>query len=51
LTYLKGMQEKISATLPKGENIITLEDMEEEGSTIRKMWHSTIYKHSRLRGR
>jgi len=28
---------------PKGENVITLEDMEEKGSTIRKMWHSAKY--------
>jgi len=41
---------------PKGENNITLEDMEEEGSTVRKMWHSikysgtTQHRHKRLRG-
>jgi len=44
------MQEKISGTITKGENIITLEDMEEEGSAVRKMWHGTVYKHNRLRG-
>jgi len=43
------MQEKIWGTIAKGENIITLEDMEEEGSTVRKMWHS-MYSHNRLRG-
>jgi hypothetical protein len=30
------MQEQSMGTIPKGENIITLEDMEEEGSTVRK---------------
>jgi len=44
------MQEKISGTIPKGENIITLEDMEEKGSIVRKMWHGTVYRHNRLRG-
>jgi len=44
------MQEKISGTIPKGENIITLEDMEEEGGTVRKMWHGTVYRHNRLKG-
>jgi len=34
------MQEKISATIPKGENIITIQDIEEEGIVVRKMWHS-----------
>jgi len=29
---------------------MTLEDMEEEGSPIRKMWHNTIYRHNKLRG-
>jgi len=28
------MQEKILGTIPKGENIIILKDMEEEGSTV-----------------
>jgi len=37
------MQEQSTGTIPKGENIITLEDMEEEGSTVRKMWHNAIY--------
>jgi len=44
------MQEKILGTIPKGENIIALEDMEEEGSTVRKMWHGTVYRHNRFRG-
>jgi len=44
------MQEQSTGTIPKGENIIALEDMEEEGSTVRKMWHSIIYRHNRLRG-
>jgi len=44
------MHEKNLATIPKGENIITLKDMEEKGSTIRKMWHSGVYRHDRLRG-
>jgi len=44
------MQEKILGAIPKGENIITLEDMEEEGSTVIKIWHSTVYRHDRLRG-
>jgi len=48
-TYSHGMQEQGTGTTPKGENIITLEDMEEKGSTVRKMWHSTMYKHNRLR--
>jgi len=34
------MQEKISANIPKRENIITLQGMEEERSIARKMWHS-----------
>ena len=49
-TYSKGMHEQNMGTIPKEENIITLEDMEEEGSTVRKMWHITIYRHNRLRG-
>ena len=45
------MQEKILGTITRGENIITLEDMEEEeGSRFRKMWHGTVYKHDKLRG-
>ena len=44
-TYSKGMQEQSTGTIPKGENNITLEDMEEEGSTVRKMWHSATYSH------
>jgi len=44
------MKEQSTCTIPKGENIITLEDMEEEGSKIRKIWHNTIYRHNRLRG-
>jgi len=44
------MQGKISDTITRGENIITLEDMEEEGSRFRKMWHGTVYIHNRLRG-
>jgi len=43
------MKDKILGTIPKGENIIILEDMEEEGSTVRKMWHSTVYKHNKLK--
>jgi len=43
------MQEKISDTIPKGENII-IKDMEEEGSIVRKMWHGTVYRHNKLRG-
>jgi len=35
-TYSQGMQEQGTGTTPKGENIITLEDMEEKGSTVRK---------------
>jgi len=55
-TYSKGMQEQSTGTIPKGENNITLEDMEEEGSTVRKMWHNVTYsdttqhRHNRLRG-
>ena len=30
------MQEQRTSTIPNGENIITLEDMEEEGSTVKK---------------
>jgi len=50
------MQEQSTWTIPKEEIIIMLEDMEEEGSTVRKMWHNTIYsnttqhRHKRLRG-
>ena len=40
----------ISSTIPKGENIITLEDMEEEGSTVRKMWHNKVSRHNKLKG-
>jgi len=43
------MQEQGTGTTPKGENIITLEDMEEKGSTVGKKWHSTMYRHNRLR--
>ena len=49
-THSKGMQEKIVDTISKGENIITLKDMEEEGSTARKMWHSRVHRHDRFRG-
>jgi len=35
------MQEKISANIPKGANIITLQGMEEEGSTTKNMWHNS----------
>jgi hypothetical protein len=41
------MQEKIVDTKPKEENIIMLEDMEEEGSTARKVWHSRVHRHDR----
>jgi len=50
------MQEQSTDITPKGENDITLEVMEEEGNTVRKMWHSTKYsdtvqhRHNRLRG-
>jgi len=50
------MQEQSTGTLSKEEIIIMLEDMEEEGSSIRKMWHNTIYsdttqhRHNKLRG-
>jgi len=50
------MQEQSTRTLPKEEIINMLEDMEEEGSTVRKMWHITIYsdtaqhRHNKLRG-
>jgi len=44
------MLEKISGTIPKEENIITLEDMEEEGNTVKQMWLGTVYKHDRVRG-
>jgi len=37
------MQEQSTWTLPKEEIINMLEDMEEEGSIVKKMWHSTIY--------
>jgi len=43
------MQEKNLANIPKGENIITLQGMEEEGSTARNMWHNLVYRQSRLR--
>ena len=49
-THSKGMQEKIVDTKPKEENIITVEDMEEKGSTARKMWHSRVLRHDRFRG-
>jgi len=42
------MQEKISANIPKGENFITLQGMEEEGSTVINMWHNLIYRQNRL---
>ena len=44
------MQKKLSGTILKGENIITLKDVEEEGSTVRKMWHGTVYRHDKLKG-
>jgi hypothetical protein len=45
------MQEQSLGTISKGENvIITLEDMEEKGSTVRKGWHDTMYRHTRIRG-
>jgi len=31
------MQEQSTGTIPKGENIITLEDMEKEGSSVRNI--------------
>ncbi len=42
--YSKKMQEQILANIPKGEKIITLQGMEEEGITVRKMWHSLVYR-------
>ena len=44
------MQEQISANIPKGENIITLQGMEEEGITDRKMWHSSVYRQTNSEG-
>jgi len=41
---------RISGTITKAENIITLEDMEKEGSIVRKMWHGTVYRHNTLTG-
>ena len=35
------MQEQSTDITPKGENVITLEDMEEEGSTVRQIQHNT----------
>jgi len=35
-TYSQGMQEQGTGTASKGENIITLEDMEEKGSIVKK---------------
>ena len=43
------MQEKILDTIPKGEDII-IEDVEEEGSIVRKMWHGIVYRDKKLRG-
>jgi len=47
------VQEQSTDITPKGENAITLEDMEEKGSTVRRMWHSAKYSdttilHSRV---
>lgn len=42
--YNKRMEKKISANIPKGENIITLKGMKEEGITVKKMWHSSVYR-------
>ena len=44
------MQEQSIGTIPKGENIITLEDVEEEGSAVKNMWHNTMYRHNKLKG-
>jgi len=44
------MQEQISATIPKEENIMTIQGIEEEGIVVRKMWHSSVYRHNRPRG-
>jgi len=48
-TYSQGMQDQGMGTTPEGENIITLEDMEEKRSTVRKKLHNTMYKNNRLR--
>jgi len=37
------MQVKILTNIPKGENIITLQGMEEDEITIKKMWHISVY--------
>jgi len=38
------MQEQTMGIIPKGKNVIvTLEDMEEKGSTVKEMWHRTTY--------
>ena len=49
-TYSKGMQKNILGTIPKGEKIITVEDMEGKGITVKKMWHNRVYRHDTLRG-
>jgi len=37
-------------TIPKGENIITVEDMEEKGSIAKKTWHGKVHRYDKLRG-
>jgi len=44
------MQEQILVTIPKEANIITIQGIEEEGNVVRKMWHSSVYKHNRPMG-